>query len=38
MMLDKMDWQTVGLLALTLLAYWACSALFGRPAQAGGAP
>lgn len=28
-MLDKTDWQTVGLLALTLLAYWACSALFG---------
>ena len=28
-MLDKMDWQTVGLLALTLLAYWACSVPFG---------
>jgi len=27
--MDKIDWQTAGLLALTLLAYWACSTLFG---------
>lgn len=28
-MIDKTDWQTVALLILTLLAYWACNAWFG---------
>ena len=29
LMLDKMDWWTIALVASTLLAYWACSAWFG---------
>lgn len=27
--MNKMDWQTIALIVLALLAYWACSALFG---------